>query len=56
MLLETLFFSQSTAIRLFNLLVAFFAGFVCGVSLLSAVLVIPLQQAILTFINSTRPD
>ncbi len=57
MLLETLFFSQSTIIRVYNLLIAFFAGLSCSWSLLNAVLIIPFQQSMLiTLINSKRPD
>jgi hypothetical protein len=57
LLLETLFFSQPTALRAFSLLCAFLAGFNFSGSLLYAVYIFPRQQAELTaFINSRRPD
>ena len=57
LLLETLFLSQSTALRAFNLLLAFLAGFYFSWSLLFAVYIIPRDQAMLTaFIKSRRPD
>lgn len=55
-LLETLSFSQPTAVRVLTLLIAFCTGFACSGSPLSAVLAIPLQKSIYTFITSRRPD
>ncbi len=55
-LLETLFFSQSTTVRVANILVAFLMGVVCSGTLAMGLLIFPLQQSIHTLINSRRPD